>query len=124
APEPVVHFVELVGVTAPEDLVGEVGSALGVRDSVTGHRTLTPRQRADIRTRIAQQLDLAPALLVLDNCEHLVEAVADLVAYLTATTRELRVLTTTRPPLTIAAERVYPPPPLGIADAVELFRDR
>ncbi|MFF4773348.1 ATP-binding protein [Microtetraspora fusca] len=124
APQPVVHFVELVGVTAPEDLVGEVGSALGVRDSVTGRRTLTPQQRADVRARIAQQLDLAPTLLVLDNCEHLVEAVADLVAYLTATTRELRVLTTTRSPLAIAAERVYPLPQLGTGDAVELFRDR
>ncbi|GAA3408224.1 ATP-binding protein [Streptosporangium vulgare] len=124
AQQPVVHFVELVGVTAPEDLVGEVGSALGVRDSVTGRRTLTPRQRADIRARIAQQLDLAPTLLVLDNCEHLVEAVADLVAYLAATTRELRVLTTTRSPLAIAAERVYPLPQLGAREAVELFHDR
>ncbi|ETK32977.1 ATP-binding protein [Microbispora sp. ATCC PTA-5024] len=124
ARQPVVHFVELVGVTAPEDLVGEVGSALGVRDSVTGRRTLTPQQRADVRARIAQQLDLAPTLLVLDNCEHLVEAVADLVAYLAATTRELRVLTTTRSPLAIAAERVYPLPQLGTGDAVELFRDR
>ncbi|GII03009.1 ATP-binding protein [Planobispora takensis] len=124
APQPVVHFVELVGVTAPEDLVGEVGSALGVRDSVTGRRALTPRQLADVRARIAQQLDLAPALLVLDNCEHLVEAVADLVAYLAATTRELRVLTTTRSPLAIAAERVYPLPQLGTGDSAELFRDR
>ncbi|WP_106399944.1 BTAD domain-containing putative transcriptional regulator [Actinocorallia populi] len=124
APQPVVRFVELVGVTAPEDLVGEVGSALGVRDSVTGRRTLTPRQRADVRARIAQQLDLAPTLLVLDNCEHLVEAVADLVAYLGATTRELRVLTTTRSPLAIAAEHVYPLPQLVPRDAVELFRDR
>ncbi|MBB2909220.1 putative ATPase/DNA-binding SARP family transcriptional activator/tetratricopeptide (TPR) repeat protein [Streptosporangium becharense] len=124
APQPVVHFVELVGVTASEDLVGEVGSALGVRDSVTGRQALTPRQRADVRARIAQQLDLAPTLLVLDNCEHLVEAVADLVAYLAATTRELRVLTTTRSPLAIAAERVYPLPQLGTGDAVELFRDR
>lgn len=124
APQPVAHFVELVGVTTPEDLVGEVGSALGVRDSVTGRRTLTPQQRADVRARIAQQLDLAPTLLVLDNCEHLVEAVADLVAYLAATTRELRVLTTTRSPLAIAAERVYPLPQLGTGDAVELFRDR
>ncbi|MCD0452824.1 AAA family ATPase [Actinocorallia sp. API 0066] len=124
ARQPVVHFVELVGVTAPEDLVGEVGSALGVRDSVTGRRTLTPRQRADVRARIAQQLDTAPALLVLDNCEHLVAAVAELVAYLAATTRELRVLTTTRAPLAIAAERVYPLPQLGTGDAVALFRDR
>ncbi|MDX6742377.1 ATP-binding protein [Actinocorallia sp. A-T 12471] len=124
APQPVVHFVELVGVTSPDGLVGEVGSALGVRDSVTGRHALTPAQRADVRARIAQQLDLAPTLLVLDNCEHLVEAVADLVAYLTATTREARVLTTTRAPLEIAAERVYPLPQLGTGDAVALFRDR
>ncbi|MBG0826439.1 AAA family ATPase [Planomonospora sp. ID67723] len=124
APQPAVHFVELAGVTAPEDLVGEVGSALGVRDSVTGRRTLTPQQRADVRARIAQRLDPAPTLLVLDNCEHLVEAVAGLVAYLAATTRELRILTTTRSPLAIAAERVYPLPQLGTGDAVELFHDR
>ena len=38
--QPVVHVVELVGVTAAEDVVGEVGSVLGVRDSVSGRRTL------------------------------------------------------------------------------------
>jgi len=96
AAQPVVHFVELVGVTAPEDLVGEIGSALGVRDSVSRRRALTPEQRADVRARVAQHLDQAPSLLILDNCEHIVEAVADLVAYLVATTREVRILTTTR----------------------------
>ncbi|HWI43756.1 MAG TPA: BTAD domain-containing putative transcriptional regulator [Nocardioides sp.] len=124
ATQPVVHFVELVGITSPDDLVGEVGSALGVRDSVSGRRTLTPEQRADVRARIARQLDQAPTLLVLDNCEHLVEAVADLVAFLVATTRELRVLTTTRAPLAISAERVYLLPQLGTADAVALFCQR
>lgn len=124
ATQPVVHFVELVGVTSPEDLVGEVGSALGVRDSVAGRRTLTPEQRADVRARIAQQLDQAPTLLVLDNCEHVVAAVADLVAFLVATTRELRVLTTTRAPLAVAAERVHLLPHLGPEDAVDLFRTR
>jgi predicted ATPase len=124
AVQPVVHFVELVGVTAPEDLVGEVGSALGVRDSVSGRRSLTPAQRADVRARIAQHLDQAPSLLILDNCEHVVEAVADLVAYLVATTREVRVLTTTRSPLAIAAERVYALGELGSEDASELFAQR
>ncbi|MBX6168206.1 MAG: AAA family ATPase [Thermobispora bispora] len=124
APQPGVHFGAAGGVTAAEDLLGEIGSALGVRDSVAGRRRLSPRQLADVRARIARQLDLAPALLVLDNCEHLVEAVADLVAYLIATTRDLRVLTTSRAPLAIAAERVYPLPQLGMADAVALFRDR
>jgi predicted ATPase/DNA-binding SARP family transcriptional activator len=124
AVQPVVHFVELVGVTAAEDLVGEIGSALGVRDSVSGRRTLTPEQRADVRARIAQHLDQAPSLLILDNCEHIVEAVADLVAYLVATTREVRVLTTTRSPLAIAAERVYALGELGTEDASDLFAQR
>lgn len=124
AEQPVVHFVELVGVVSPDDVIGEVGSAVGVRDSVSGRRVLTPEQRADVRGRIAQTLDQAPTLLVLDNCEHVVEAVADLVATLVATTRQLRVVTTTRAPLAIAAERVFA---LGVLDddsAVALFRQR
>ena len=108
AEQPVVHFVELVGVASPEDVVGEVGSALGVRDSVSGRRVLTAEQRNDVRARIAQLLDQAPTLLILDNCEHVVEAVAELVAFLVATCRRLRVVTTTRAPLAIAAERVFP----------------
>ncbi|MEU0265615.1 BTAD domain-containing putative transcriptional regulator [Nocardioides sp. NPDC006303] len=124
AEQPVVHFVELVGVTAPEDLVSEVGSALGVRDSVAHRDRLTPDQRADVRSRIAQQLDGVPTLLVLDNCEHIVAAVADLVAFLVATVRDLTVLTTSRSPLAIGAERVYPLGRLGTYDGSELFRRR
>ncbi|MFI6815722.1 ATP-binding protein [Nonomuraea sp. NPDC050328] len=124
ATQPIVHFVELAGVTSPQDVVGEVGSALGVRDSVSGRHSLTPDRRADVRGRIAQQLGQAPALLILDNCEHVVEAVADLVAFLVATSRDLRVLTTSRAPLMIAAEQVYPLGELSTGDAVELFRQR
>ncbi len=121
---PAVHVVELVGVSAPEDVVAEVGSALGVRDSMTARRTLTPEQRADLRARIAQRLGQSPSLLVLDNCEHLVEAVAELVAFLVSTTADLSILTTSRAPLAIAAERVYVLGELGVADAAELFRER
>lgn len=124
AEQPVVHFVELVGVTSPEDLIGEVGSALGVRDSLSGRRALTPEQRSDVRARIARHLASAPSLLILDNCEHLVDAVADLVAFLVATTRDLRVVTTSRAPLAIAAERVYLLGELAAADAGRLFRQR
>lgn len=122
--QPVAHFVELVGVSSPEGVVGEVGSALGVRDSVSGRRALTPEQRSDVRARIAQHLDQAPALLILDNCEHVIEAVADLVAFLTVTTRDLRVLITSRAPLSIPAERVYLLGELPTGDAVELFHQR
>ncbi|WP_206056769.1 BTAD domain-containing putative transcriptional regulator [Nocardioides sp. GY 10113] len=124
AEQPVVHVVELVGVVDPADLVSEVGSALGVRDSVAGRRVLTPEQQRDVRTRIAQQLAGAPTLLVLDNCEHLIGAVADLVGFLVATAPVLRVLTTTRAPLAIAAEHVYPLAQLGHDEAALLFRDR
>jgi predicted ATPase/DNA-binding SARP family transcriptional activator len=124
ATQPVVHFVELVGVTSADDVVGEVGSALGARDSVSSRRVLTPRQRADIGGRIAQRLSQAPSLLVLDNCEQIVDAVADLVASLVSTCPDLRVLTTTRAPLTIAAEHVYLLDELDPVDGIQLFHDR
>jgi len=121
---PVVHVVHLVGVTAPEDLLGEVGSAIGVRDSIGERRALSPAQRVDLRARIAARLARGPGLLLLDNCEHLVAEVAELVAFLVATTADLRVLTTSRAPLAIGAERVYLLGELGRADAVELFGQR
>lgn len=121
---PRVHVVELVGVTDSDDVVAEVGAALGIRGSLPGRNALTPAQQADVRGRLAEELDSAPALLVLDNCEHVLEAVASLVAFLTATTRELRVLTTSRAPLRIASERVVPLSLLGPDDAAALFRRR
>ena len=124
ATQPRVHFVELVGISSPDDVVSEVGSALGVRRSVTGRRTLTPAQRADVRAQIAQELDSVPTLLVLDNCEHVLDAAASLVAFLLVTTRDLRVVTTSRAPLGIAAERVFPLSQLAAADGAELFRRR
>ncbi|HET7071095.1 MAG TPA: BTAD domain-containing putative transcriptional regulator [Nocardioides sp.] len=124
ATQPRVHFVELVGIASPDDVVSEVGSALGVRNSVTGRRSLTPAQRADIRGRLAQELDTVPTLLVLDNCEHVLDAVASLVAFLLATTRDLRIVTTSRAPLAIAAERVFALSQLAPADGAELFGRR
>ena len=124
AAQPVVHFVELAGVTAATDVAVEVGSVLGVRDSVSGRQALTAEQRADIRARIAQRLAQSPSLLVLDNCEHLIEAAAELTAFLISAAPDLRVLTTSRAPLAIAAERVYPLGELEKDDAVQLFRER
>ena len=112
--QPVVHFVELVGVTSPEGVVGEVGDALGVRDSVSGRRVLTPAQRTDLRGRIVADPHQAPTLLILDNCEHVVEAVADLVACCSSPAR--RPPGASPPPArrsAIAAERVYPLRQLG-----------
>ncbi|MDR7254132.1 putative ATPase/DNA-binding SARP family transcriptional activator [Nocardioides sp. BE266] len=119
-----VHVVELVGVGAGDDVVVAVGAALGVRGSVTARTALTPAQQADVRGRLAQELDAGPTLLVLDNCEHVLEPVAALVAFLLATTRDLQVLATSRAPLRLAAERAVPLSQLSTVDAVELFVQR
>jgi predicted ATPase/DNA-binding SARP family transcriptional activator len=125
AEQPVVHFVELAGVDAPEGVAAEIGSALGVRDSVANRRLLaSAAQRSDLAVRIVEQIGSTPTLLILDNCEHVVAAVADVVAMMVARTPALRVLTTTRAPLGLAAERVYSLPQLAREDGVRLFRER
>jgi predicted ATPase/DNA-binding SARP family transcriptional activator len=122
AEQPVVQLVELAGVNSPEGVLPEIATALGVRDSVATTRHSRPT--ADLRGRVAQHLIGAPTLLIIDNCEHLVETVADVVAFLAASVPDLRVLTTSRAALGIAAEQVYQLPQLGERDAVELFRRR
>ncbi len=63
-------------------------------------------------------------LLVLDNCEHVVSAVADLVEDLTARLPRLHVLATSREPLWVVDEVNYRLAPLPEADAVHLFQER
>jgi predicted ATPase len=75
-------------------------------------------------------------LLVLDNCEHLVSAVADLVDSLTSRLPRLRILATSREPLWVDGEighRLFPLPlaglhasleEIGASPAVQLFRER
>ena len=77
-----------------------------------------------MRARIAQRLGQSPSLLILDNCEHVIGAVAELAAYLVAVAADLRVLTTSRAPLAIAAEHVYLLGELDVVDAAALFRER
>ena len=122
AEQPIVYFVELAGVTAADDVLPEVAGALGVRESMVERRTV--QLRADLRSRVAEKLTGPPTLLILDNCEHLVDAVADLVTFLIASTDATAVLTTSRASLGIAAEQVYPLPQLDIASAVALFEQR
>ncbi len=121
---PAVYVAELAAVSAAEDVVGEISSVLRLRDSIQDRRLRSAEHRADIRARIAQRLAQSPGLLVLDNCEHLIDPVADLVAFLVSATSDLHVLTTSRAPLGIAAERVYLLGELDTDDATELFRER
>lgn len=122
AEQPVVHFVELVSVTSSDGVPVEVADALGARESVAHRRPRTGA--ADPVGRIVDLIGSAPTLLILDNCEQVVEGVADLVSALLARTPALTVLTTTRIPLGLAAERVYLLPELTVDDAAALFAER
>jgi predicted ATPase len=55
-------------------------------------------------------------LLVLDNCEHLVEPCADLAAALLQAAPDVRVLASSREALNVAGEQTYPLPPLALPD--------
>ncbi|GIJ60099.1 ATP-binding protein [Virgisporangium aurantiacum] len=99
---------------AADDVVREVAAAVGIG----GRRN--PGGAADVAAALAT----GPALLVLDNCEHVVVAVAALVRDLVALTDELRVLTTSRTPLGLSSESVYPLPELSLSTSVELFTQR
>ncbi|WP_343952727.1 AfsR/SARP family transcriptional regulator, partial [Nonomuraea longicatena] len=101
-------LVELAPVTDPADVPGVLLSTLGLR---TDHRALgLPGESPE--ARIAEHLGGAPALIVLDNCEHLVAAAAALSERVLATAPGLRVLATSREPLNVPGERLVPLPPL------------
>jgi predicted ATPase/DNA-binding SARP family transcriptional activator len=123
AEQRVVHFVALAGVAADDNVADEVASALG-----TGESARTPvGQRAvptDLLTGIVGALGPGPALLVLDNCEHVLRGTAELVHALVSMTRDLRVLTTSRAPLGLSSEAVYLLPELSLPTSAELFEQR
>ncbi|MCP3819426.1 hypothetical protein NLX86_15320 [Streptomyces sp. A3M-1-3] len=123
AEQRVVHMVALVGLTSDGDVVGEVASVLGVGESLrtpVSHFAIP----TDVLTGIVGALGPGPALLVLDNCEHVIRGVAELVHALVSMTRDLRVLTTSRAPLGISSESVYSLPELNLPTTVELFEQR
>ncbi|MFG3285514.1 ATP-binding protein [Streptomyces sp. NPDC048111] len=118
AEQRVVHFVPLAGVTADDDVATEVASVLGAAPA----RGLPGP--AGVLAGIAGALGTGPALLVLDNCEHVIRGAAALVRSLVSGSRELRVLATSRAPLGLTSESVYALPELGLRSTIELFRQR
>ncbi|GGO82370.1 ATP-binding protein [Wenjunlia tyrosinilytica] len=117
-----VWLVDLSVLRDPELLGHAAAEALGLADRTTR----TPREA------LAEHLAGLESLLVLDTCEHLVEACADLVAELLRRAPRLRVLATSRQPLRVCGEHSFTVPPLPVAqdcgrpvaDAVELFVER
>ncbi len=109
-------LVELAAAGRPDDpdVLGSLAeatlSALNVR--VTTH----PAQRTPPPERLADVLRPRNLLLVLDNCEQIIQHVADLVDLLLRAAPDLRILTTSREPLALAGEVVWSVPPLDVPE--------
>ncbi|MFI5714396.1 AfsR/SARP family transcriptional regulator [Nocardia sp. NPDC051750] len=132
--QPVV-LVELASVRpgGPEtetavDIESAIAAALGLGEIRRDHALPQSGPPPDTRRRLRDALSARRMLLVLDNCEHLVEAAATVVADLVGVCPQLTVLTTSRAPLAITAETVYPLAPLAIdpagSPATDLFAAR
>jgi len=99
-----VWFVELASLSDPSRLVDTIASAL----------PLPSGAGADARSSLGQFVADKRLLLVLDNCEHLVDGCAELVTHLLASGEQVRVLATSREALRMDGEAVFALPPLGL----------
>nr|WP_206439959.1 BTAD domain-containing putative transcriptional regulator [Streptomyces scabichelini] len=122
AEQRVVYFVPLAGVTADEDVATEVASALGAGEG--RHGGMGGPTSADPVSAILGVLGSGPALLALDNCEQVIGGAAGLVQALVSSSKDLRVLATSRAPMGLTSEAVYVLPELGLDTSVELFTQR
>ncbi|MER6951142.1 BTAD domain-containing putative transcriptional regulator [Nonomuraea sp. NPDC000554] len=113
---PAVWLVELASVSDPRDVPQAVLSVLGQAPLLGGAR--------DTIGRLVDVVGTGQVLLVLDNCEHLLDPVARLAEELLGRCPRLRILATSREPLALVGEALCPVPPLPPDPAVELFTDR
>ncbi|GAA2323488.1 BTAD domain-containing putative transcriptional regulator [Streptomyces violaceusniger] len=124
-------LVELAAIGADGDVAQSALAGLGLRDALLGaapNAELTDRLIAAVRER--------EALLILDNCEHVIESAAVFAHRVLGECRRLRILATSREPLGITGEALWPVEPLalpegdagpgeiGSSPAVQLLRDR
>ena len=110
-----VCYVDLAPITHPDVVPVTAARALGLPDQ-PGRSTLDT---------LVQHLRDRHTLLMLDNCEHLIDASAALVAALLGAAPRLTVLATSREPLGVSGEAAWQVPSLSLSnDAIELFADR
>jgi len=109
-----VWLVELASVTEPTAVPQALLDSLGARDIVIPDPVGDYQQRREARQRLLERLRQAECLLVVDNCEHLVDAVAEVVTELLGRCPGVRVLATSREPLAIEGETLYPLGPLAV----------
>jgi non-specific serine/threonine protein kinase len=104
-------WVDLQGVSEPGLVAPAVGAAMDVHERVDEALTDT----------LVDRLRSRHLLVVLDNCEHLVDPCASLVSELSSACPELRVLTTSRVPLVVDGEATFEVAPLPVPDADAVF---
>ena len=110
-----VFYADLAPITHPEVVPLTVARALGLPDQPG--RSITETLLRSVRDR--------RLLVVLDNCEHLLEASAELVNEVLAGCSRVTILATSREPLLVSGEVNWQVPSLSLADeAVDLFTDR
>ncbi len=98
------------------------GSA--VAHAVAAALRLQQRQGLGIEETVIEYLRTRDLLLVVDNCEHVLDDVARLVDQIAAHCGKVSILTTSRAALNVAGERIIPVEPLAMDDATALFADR
>jgi predicted ATPase/class 3 adenylate cyclase len=101
-----IWFVELAPLTDARLIPQVVASTLGVKEEAG-------RPVVEALVKFVKDREL---LLILDNCEHLVHACAELTKQLLQSSPQLRVLASTREPLRVAGETTYPVPALASPD--------
>lgn len=105
-------FVDLSAVDQAASVEQEVATTLGVRDE----------EALGLRRALVEHVRDKDLLVILDNCEHLVEACAKLAALLLRVAPKLRIIATSRTPLETPGEHVWHVE--GLDEAVSLFLDR
>ncbi|MFY9927713.1 MAG: AAA family ATPase [Streptosporangiaceae bacterium] len=115
-----VWLVELAPVSDPAEVPSAVLSALGLREQtlISASRPLggwqPGEEQADTLGRLVSALAGRQALLVLDNCEHLVAAAAALADRVLGACPQVRILATSREPLNITGEALWAVGPLTL----------
>ncbi|MFF0516840.1 BTAD domain-containing putative transcriptional regulator [Streptomyces sp. NPDC004250] len=125
-----VWLAELAPVDDPDAVPEAVLTALGARETVLygagaeEMRAVGADRRATAVERLVEHCGRRRMLIVLDNCEHVVEAAARLTEELLARCPHLTVLATSREPLGVPGESLRPVEPLPEPAALRLLADR
>jgi predicted ATPase/DNA-binding SARP family transcriptional activator len=121
-----IHLVDLAPLARGASVARQLAAVLGVRE----------RRGVPLPAQLATRLRHRGTLLILDNCEHLLQGCADMCSQLLEAAPGLRILVTSREPLGISGEVVFTVPGLAVptahsaasdvaaADAVQLLVDR